>query len=231
MPVINALELFKEAHGEGMIGDESFPLPSFLTKEAASKFLVVIGSNATGKSLITDTLLVAGKGWHGIKGYNISMAKRTGGDSMERMYVYQDERDHSTGVTTLHAIAGAWHNIKAYATDKDSPTPMLLVLDEPTIGLSLGYEKAMGKYLVQQYNALKDKENFVGLVVVTHSKDMMRQIQKEGVEPTVISTGEAFTLDDWYKDDEEKSIEELMSLRDKGRNGHNAVNKYIHANK
>lgn len=60
---------------------------------------------------------------------------------------------------------------------------------------------------------------------------MMRQIQKEGVEPTVISAGEVFTLDDWYKDDEEKSIEELMSLRDKGRDGHNAVNKYIHANK
>lgn len=223
---LDLLSLFKEVHNTGIIGDQTFPLPSFLTEEADNKLLVVIGDNATGKSFITATLLAAGNGWHNINGYNVSMGRRTS-DGMEKLFVYGDETQESTGATTLKSIIGAFNNIKSYAEDKETSSKMLLILDEPTLGLSLGYEKAMGKFIAQQFNEMKDIENVVGVVVVTHSKSMVKQIQACGLNPSVVSTESAKTLKDWYDEDEDKSIEDLLSLKQKGLDGLRAINKYI----
>lgn len=221
---MNALDLVKVAQESSILFDDAFPLKSFVSVEADPKFVAVIGDNATGKSFVTSTLSVIGKAWHKINGYHIGMAKRAGG-GMEACFVYGNEAEQSTGATTLDSVIGGFKNIKIHAVENNQK--MLLILDEPTIGLSLGFEKAMGKYIASVFEELKEFENIVGLVVVSHSKAMFQEIEKAGIVPTVISTEKEKTLQEWYEEDEDNTIEELLELKEKGFKGWKEVNSYI----
>lgn len=221
---MNISELIKEAQDCSIIFNEDFPLKSFVSEEADSKLVAVIGDNATGKSFVTSTLSVIAKSWHNIGGYNIGMAKRAGG-GMEASFVYGSESEQSTGATTLNAVIGGLKNVVRYA--KEENKKMLLILDEPTIGLSLGFEKAMGKYLASIYQELEELDNVVGIVIVSHSKAMFKEIEKAGISPIVISTEKSKTLHEWYEEDEDNSIEELLCLKEKGFNGWKSISKFI----
>lgn len=217
-------DLLDRAMSEIVMFDEDFPVQVKITESKSTKFFAVIGDNASGKSFITSNLLGVANNIYKVKGYHLGMKNRTSG-GMESVFVYGEEATQSTGATTLSAVIGGLNNLKEKAENEG--TKMLLILDEPTIGLSIGYEKAMGKYIAQVFNEIKDIENVVGIMIVSHSKIMFKEIEKAGVELSVISVDGNLTMEEWYNKEEDNTVEELLSLRDKGLNKFREISKYI----
>ncbi len=217
-------ELLDKAMDEIIMFEDDFPIQTTITESKSPKIFAVIGDNASGKSFITSNLLGIANNAYKVKGYHIGMKNRTS-SSIESAFIYGEESTQSTGATTLNAVIGGLNNVRNHAENNDSK--MLLMLDEPTIGLSIGYEKAMGKYIAKIFNEIKDLDNFIGIMIVSHSKTMFEEMEKAGVEISVMSVGQCLTMKQWREKEEDNTIEELLDLRKKGRDKYNEVSKYI----
>lgn len=220
----NVLSFYKDVMEKTTFGNEDFPLSFNLLSGKSEKLIVVVGDNACGKSLLTSQMLTCAHKWANIKGYNIGMKSRTQ-EGLGRVFMYKQEDDNSTGAITLHAIVGGLTNCLNHANEG---TPMMLVLDEPTLGLSMRYERAMGQYIGNIVNENKENENFKGVLLVTHSKDLVRSMIDNGFEPSVVSVGKKIdSIDEWLDSKESATIEELLNLSQKGNDTWRTVRTYF----
>ena len=174
---------------------------------------LIVGENASGKSLFFRVLaqkIRAG----GALPVTLSIRERAGagGFDMSRMrqaMIFGDETDQSTGATSVKAIAAAFKNL-------DRPDGSLLGLDEPELGLSDGYARALGEYIGAQSLTVPDV--CAGVVVVTHSRSLVRGLLAGYAKtPTFVVCGsQTADADAWLDDDEVRSVEELLALPDVG---------------
>lgn len=194
-------------------GHEDFPISFNITDKGEKKLLLVIGNNAEGKSLITSQMLSYAHKNSNINGYNIGMQTRTRG-GIESSFVYANENMCSTGFSTVLSVTGGIRN--CISNSKDNHHQMMLVLDEPTLGLSDRYERPMGEYIANTIKENKELDNFKGIILVTHSKELVRSLINNDVFPTVVYVGDKLkSLNEWLNTSEHATLEELLGIYDK----------------
>lgn len=212
--VENVSDFYDYVMNNTNFGHEDFPISFNMTDKGEKKLLLVIGDNAEGKSLITSQMLSYAHKNSDINGYNIGMQARTR-CGIERSFVYANENMCSTGFSTVLSVTGGVRNCVSHS--KDSHHQMMLVLDEPTLGLSDRYERPMGEYIANTIKENKELYNFKGIILVTHSKELVRSLMDNEVIPTVVYVGDKVkNLNEWLNTSEHATLEELLGIYDKG---------------
>lgn len=210
--------------------DEACPF-SFQTYPggAGARVLVLTGDNASGKSLLFQVL--AGWARREVKAdpITVSIRERTGSglsdiSGLRRAMMFGDESEQSTGATSVDTVATAFRTAAAWAADGKTP---LVMLDEPDMGLSEGFAGALGEHLAHLTGELPDLA--FGVVIVTHSRALVRRLS-EGLATLKLGAahftymGEpAMDLAQWLAQQPEKSVEDLLALRELGSERRRAV--------
>ena len=171
-----------------------------------SRLCLVLGPNATGKSLLRRLAGAACKAKH-IEFMPISMEFRTGQQfGVGRAFVYGGtEMENSTGENSSRSVVGGIRTCRA------RENPHVIFWDEPDIGLSDGYARGMGRAIAAL--AQDTPEHTVAAFVVTHRKALVRELL--AVNPHVVFTGDesAASLDEWLARDEEPMDIEALPKR------------------
>lgn len=222
-PLSNLLELFKFLMAKSNFGTPNFPVKYNLVEENSPKLIVFLGDNGSGKSLLTTQMTAMAKKIHNVSGYSMSMHTRTKEGNF-KVFMYEPEEDNSTGVITVSAVM---QGVNHCFSNAKKGSDMMLLLDEPTLGLSSRYERAMGKYLVDNIKENEGNEHFKGVLLVTHSKDMVREIVESGYLPSLVSVNNERTLKEWLDDNSSATVEELLSLKKTGLERWREVNNYF----
>lgn len=189
------------------------------------RVVLVAGENSTGKSVFVEGVLGWGHKHFKTSPLSVSIRERTGGGLYEgaafrRAVMFGDEHEHSTGATSARVVETAFKNVQSRAEEDKAA---ILVLDEPELGLSEGYACAMGSYLALQALAMHEKA--CGLVVVTHSRGLARNLaQSLGQAPTFVKLGEPRSFDQWLESVETRSVQELLELGNKDLTGWRDIN-------
>lgn len=197
------------------------------------RLVFMAGPNATGKSLLSKIVQAFGKKHFNTSPINVSMVERTGSGTsemagMRRMFMFGDESEQSTGATSADTARKGLENAKSYANEGKRA---LLVLDEPEIGLSEGYEYALGLLIGQK--TLELPASACGVLVISHSKALAEGLKEGlGAPPSFLFTGEKpLSLEDWMTTKERLSIEDLSSLERRGLETWQAVEKVLDSSK
>jgi hypothetical protein len=176
------------------------------------RVLLVVGENASGKSLLFRVIAAFAKRDHNLTGITISIRERTGAGTREmsgmmRVFMFGDEEEQSTGATSANVVEAGFHN-----AGRDGGKT-LLMLDEPEIGLSDGYARALGAFIAQK--TIEIGQGTHGIVIVTHNRPLVQGfLEAFGAAPTFINLGGQQTdLKGWLKVVEQRSVEDLLQLR------------------
>lgn len=210
-----------------LFSDNESPF-SAIVHPGKDKVLLITGENASGKSVFFQVMAARAKRDAGMLGIQISIRERTGagtyeGSGFRRAVMFGDESEQSTGATSVAVVKAGFGNSYQYAKDGKSN---MLMLDEPELGLSAGYAKAMGAYLGQQAGRMH--KNAGGLVVVTHSRDLVRGLLGVGISPSFANLDPTFqSLQEWLGCDENRTVDDLLSLTDIGHQRAAQVRKLI----
>lgn len=196
-----------------------------------SKVCFLAGENASGKSLVVKFACGwLSKLWPTAKYVRVSMEERTGSGhsemgSFRRSMMFGDESEQSTGETSVSTVKKALSNLKSRLDDGEE---MLLILDEPELGLSSSYHHALGLLIGNALKAVADNPNCVGLLLVSHSKELYAGLA-QGLEatPSFIHMGRNLTATQWLADDSRKSLDELNNLQSVARERYRAVSQYM----
>jgi ABC-type Mn2+/Zn2+ transport system ATPase subunit len=175
--------------------------------DSEPKLVVVYGDNASGKSLLVKLLeqQLQDAEWV-IRA--TSMKNRTSA-GVSRAFIYGSDGDQSTGATSVKAAQRCLLALK-----NEAEPCALSVLDEPDIGLSPRYAKAMGAYIAQQVNALSDGKC---VVLVSHSRDLVQSaFDSLGVSCATLGINTSLSLLPWLENQESATIDELLGLEKKG---------------
>lgn len=177
--------------------------------EGDERLLIIVGENASGKSLLFRVI----SAWahkKKVTGITISIRERT--DStvpFRRAFMFGEENEKSTGANSFQVIEAGFKNAESGGHGQT-----LLMLDEPELGLSDGYARALGEYLGQRATTLTD--SCQGLVVVTHSHSLVRGVLV-GLQatPAFVHVGaQSKPIDRWLVDPEHRTVEDLKNLSD-----------------
>lgn len=177
--------------------------------QADEKLLVIAGSNASGKSLFFQFMSVWAKEDKTLP-VSISIRERTGSGlsemaSMRRAMMFGREDEQSTGACSVSVVQTGFKNV----VDRKA----MLMLDEPDMGLSEDYAHAFGRLLVQEHQRCVAKnEDYQGLVVVTHSRNLVEGMLAEDAQPSFLAAGVDATLAQWLTSRKHRSLEELLAL-------------------
>jgi len=199
--------------------------------EADPSIMVIVGENASGKSLLYRVI----QGYaqkQKVTGITISIRERSGGGvhemgGMRRAFMFGDEAEQSTGATSANVVVNGFHN--AYSGQHGKT---LLMLDEPEMGLSDGYARALGEYIGASTLSITD--TCLGVLVVTHNRALVQGLLKGfTAPPSFVHMGEnPVDLDAWVSGEaEHRSITDLMGLRDLALARRRATAKIIRENK
>lgn len=146
-------------------------------KICLNEVTILTGDNATGKSVIRKTLWEHINDLLGIKEQkslisDISMERRTGlHPEMGGGGVFlRDVGWTPTSMETYHFIKG----IFSILDDKEK---RFIVLDEPEIGASKEVQKAFAKYINNFYEKIHDTNKCYGLLVITHSDEIIKHLK------------------------------------------------------
>lgn len=218
MDIVEAVP-FLQKHPIYTAGVESHPTPIHLNEINDSKFIVLTGDNATGKSYFSKMLSSWMTRHENTSPILLSMINRTGsgvnGSALTKTFIYGDQSEQSTGETSVSVVRKAFGNITKRHEEKDTKQS-IIVLDEPDMGLSEGYQYALGQYIAQQYKEVKALDCFSGILLVTHSKNLIKGLLESEIKPTYINSGEpTLTLSKWLGREDRKSLEDLLSLKNK----------------
>lgn len=211
MPTI--IELVKEKFENARIFDNDANnaiVPINFDIESTSKILFVVGSNASGKSLVGRIVeLVASE--EDVPKRSCSMRNRTSGEFGQRL-IFGSEDDSSTGENSVHSsILGLKSTVNS---EKDS----VFILDEPDLGLADEYSAALGQHIAQTVNENHEKLGLI--VVITHSHKLIDSaINELSVPFSKMYVGDAsISFDEWRERPfKAATIEELMNLKHKSR--------------
>lgn len=217
--VKNITELTDESLEYYTVGAKDYPIHLTKIEEGEPKSVLFIGDNATGKSFYSSILKSVSEklGW---SGYNIGMKLRTQ-SGITRMFL-ADEDIGSTGAGSISNMKNAIKNIKK----EDGKNKRILVLDEPTIGLSHRYEKAMGEYIATELKEMVELDHFAGMFLTTHCKEMIREMMSCGIHFTVYTTSDYKSLNDWLNEEDHATVEELLALPGKGMECFREISSY-----
>ncbi|USN14084.1 hypothetical protein KABACHOK_02480 [Brevundimonas phage vB_BpoS-Kabachok] len=180
------------------------------------RVVVITGENASGKSLVFR-ILAGTLQQEKITAVTLSIRERTGGGSFEmarmrRAFIYGDEEEQSTGATSARVVRSGFKNA---GREGDAG---VLMLDEPEMGLSDGYARALGELIgVKARTAEADggmNDACHGVVVVSHNRPLVHGlIQGLRASPTFVNMSPApVDLNDWLSTPERRTIAELEAL-------------------
>jgi hypothetical protein len=217
------IELVKEKFKNARIFDNeenNAIVPINFDIDNTSKILFVVGSNASGKSLVGRIVeLVASE--EKIPKRSCSMRNRTSGEFGQRL-VFGSEDDSSTGENSVHA------SIIGLKSTVDSEKSAVLVLDEPDLGLADEYSAALGQHIARTVNEHHEKLGLI--VVITHSHPLIDAAITELTVPfSKMHVGDAsISFDEWRaRPFQAATIEELMNLKHKSRDTWCRVQKLL----
>ncbi len=142
---------------------------------------ILTGDNATGKSVIRKTLWQHINDLLGIEEQksfvsDISMERRTalhpemGGGGV----FLRDCGWTPTSMETYRFIKGIFQNLN---DDNKKISKRFIVLDEPEIGASREVQKAFAKYINNFYEKIHDNNKCYGLLVITHSDEIIKNLK------------------------------------------------------
>lgn len=137
---------------------------------------ILTGDNATGKSLIRKTLWQHINDLLGIEEQksfvsDISMERRTGlHPEMGGGGIFlRDCGWTPTSMETYRFIKGVFQALNS--------NKRFIVLDEPEIGASREVQKAFAKYINNFYEEIHDNNKCYGLLVITHSDEIIKNLK------------------------------------------------------
>ena len=142
---------------------------------------ILTGDNATGKSVIRKTLWQHVNDLLGIEEQksfvsDISMERRTalhpglGGGGV----FLRDCGWTPTSMETYRFIKGIFQILD---DDNKKISKRFIVLDEPEIGASKEVQKAFAKYINNFYEKIHDNNKCYGLLVITHSDEIIKNLK------------------------------------------------------
>lgn len=179
---------------------------------------VVYGDNAAGKSLVSKLLAIKVTD-NNIPCRVVSMKNRTS-SGIERALIFGSEKTDSTGATSAR--------ITMLSLDSaiDDKRESFVILDEPDIGLSSKYCKAMGHLISNKSRELSEFGGHV--LLITHSKELIKSfMHHHGCCPSYIGMDTDLTLEEWLNDDEMATIDELLELKSIGARKKRALSKHF----
>jgi hypothetical protein len=193
----------------------------------SARLLVVTGENASGKSLFVRVMAARLQQTEKVLPVTISIRERTGAGTsevsgMRRVFMFGDEHEQSTGATSVNVVHNGFKNVDR---------PSILILDEPEIGLSEAYAQALGTFIGEQ--AKDVPKQCIGVMVVTHSRPLVGGlIAGYGRRPTHVAVfpvevPQKAGVTGWLDHVEERSVEDLLALRDVGLERWRKVNKLL----
>lgn len=221
------MNLLKTALDTILFGDDEDALlrTSLSEGHPDSRVAVIVGDNASGKSFLVNLIAAfcRDEGEFKAEPIHVSMKHRTT-EGMHRAFMYGvfgDAQD-STGNISMSAVTGLLH------TAKSRTKPHWALLDEPDIGLSESYARAMGKWLASEFSSLSDHTK--GMVLVTHSKALVSALfEHSSMRPWFVHMGEAKTVEEWLADHSERTVEELLALNERSHRLHLTIDKRLEA--
>jgi hypothetical protein len=183
------------------------------------RLLLIVGENAEGKSLFLRLLSAKSKAVAEDKvlTVSISIRERVGGGSngmgrIAQAFMFGEEAEQSTGATSAGVVDQAFGQL-----DREG-TKTILALDEPEMGLSDGYARAMGELIGTRAAGIPD--GCLGVVVVSHNRALVRglvhaNLEATGQLPTLVHVGpnRDQELTDWLEATEHRTVDELLALR------------------
>ena len=142
---------------------------------------ILTGDNATGKSVIRKTLWQHVNDLLGVEEQksfvsDISMERRTalhpglGGGGV----FLRDCGWTPTSMETYRFIKGIFQILD---DDNKNISKRFIVLDEPEIGASKEVQKAFAKYINNFYEKIHDNNKCYGLLVITHSDEIIKNLK------------------------------------------------------
>lgn len=137
--------------------------------------------------------------------------------------MFGDESTSSTGQASFRAVRGG------LTTCRGRTTPHILIMDEPDIGLSEGYQAALGDMIDEFASDLPDTT--VGLLVVSHARPLISKLMH--LNPTCIRVGDDLRpTRQWLEQgDLPRTIADIESLRDKALTRFRAIHAVAEARK
>jgi hypothetical protein len=211
-PPHSLLSLARRVASESMLMTEG-PFSAWVS-DGDERIVLVVGSNASGKSLFVQVMASIGRkapfNWPPV---SVSIRERTGSGmsdmaSMRRSMMFGDETKQSTGATSVRVTETAFKNIWN-AGDQ----PRLLILDEPDMGLSEDFAHAMGQLIgTRTQEQFPEGKPRSGVVVVTHSRSLVRGLIASGMRPSFVSMEVSQNLDEWLSEPQVRSLDELLAL-------------------
>jgi hypothetical protein len=201
------------AEESALFNDEGSPFHASVAGRAA-KLVVVTGENASGKSLFVRVAGSVLRTKDGALPVSVSIRERTGGGSSDmggiaRSMMFGDEQENSTGAVSARVADTAITN------NLTRESGSMLILDEPEIGLSDAFARAMGEHLGRQANRLP--RGCRGVIIVTHSRSLVTGlVEGFGKTPThaAVTAEQPATADlqRWLQTSEHRTVEELLAL-------------------
>lgn len=167
----------------------------------------VYGENASGKSFIARCFEIVARSRkpNKLPIRSVSVGNRTS-SGPEKAFIFGDEKSQSTGETSFKVMELAFNSI-AKEEDKDG----VIILDEPDIGLSPKFSRALGKY-VADFIKEHEKKN-KAFFIISHNDTFIESVLKHYDSPyNSVGVDTDFSLREWLDDDSEYSIEDLKQL-------------------
>ncbi len=208
--------------------EDGAPFQAF-PQDGHPKLAVLTGSNASGKSVFFRVLASAARSHDNTLAITLSIRERTGAGysdmaGMRKAMMYGQEDEQSTGATSFKTAETGFRNLVSQAEEGQST---VLMIDEPEMGLSEDYAAAMGQWIAQKTSAL-EHPNAVGVVVVTHSRALVRRLVEElGATPSFINMDSHQSLKDWLAQTPSRTVEELIDLSRLGRERRRAMDQFL----
>lgn len=172
--------------------------------EGSPELILIAGDNVSGKSFVSRMFSLYFKKRENVEAIRVGMDTRCEG-GMARVFITAGlETSQSTGANSSHTVKGAFN------TSKNREHDHVIILDEPEIGLSKSYQRAMTAYMAQCFAAKSDK--LLGLILTTHSAEVVKGLS--GFNPTFVWLGdEPVTMDDFVAGRlPERSVEDFLKL-------------------
>ncbi|MBY3433852.1 hypothetical protein HFN89_06785 [Rhizobium laguerreae] len=185
-------------------------IPSILEVGERRDLLVVTGENASGKSLAFMLISQLGRTFAkqdkiDLEVMDIGMGRRTT-SGIAKAFMFGDENIDSTGNISIKIVQ------TAVSTSQARKGFHYLMLDEPDIGVGEGYHNAIGHFLSDFAKDLP--ETCLGLVVATHSRRITERLLDAGASSLRLGS-DLRQVREWVRDgDIEKSLDELINLKD-----------------
>lgn len=173
-----------------------------------SALTFIYGENASGKSFIARCFEMVARARKPSKlsVRSVSVANRTS-SGVEKAMIFGNESEQSTGETSVSVMKLA---LRSLANESGEG---VVILDEPDLGLSPKYSRALGRYIAEFI--LEHEKNGKALFVISHNDTFIESVIKH-YNNTYNSVGvdTDLTLREWLDDDSEYEMEDLDALKD-----------------